>query len=343
MAATSVTRLQLALNSEDHDVVISELQALKSSLLNEHHALGAYGYHGRCVAPLTPEHPLDLVGILDVYLQRSPRLEELFSLWHLADRQENRALLAALADVVAVVLFCATSRPSLCATIVQRVLRELIRSIHTHLNSGHTGLIHSMLGLLIEISRVSEQSSRDLYQKLVLSSQGFTAISQKGKRIKSELQGVEIETDSRCLLIILLSTILLKGNDTIANELLPRGSLFRRALGSIGTYKSPEVKLILHCVHFIIEKAALTKVVKLNFMDALFLDKLLPLYLGEEETRQAVHDFMLFFCQTLASELHNKRDFAGLASLIVSKLTPYSVLSQRDVYTCPIGKQFTYF
>ena len=331
VTTTTIARLQLALNSEDQGLVTSELQTMRSTMLAEHDAIEAYGYHGRCTFPLCPTHPTAVVGVLSAYLQRSPKLEELFSVWDIASRHENRSLLVAIADTIAVILFCAASNTAVGGPIIQRILREQMKSMHSHLASGHTHLVHSFLGLMVAIARVSEQSSRDLYQKLILSSQCFTDISRKGKRVKSEVGGLPVETDSRCLLLILLATILLKGNEVIANELLTRGSIFRRALCSIDNYSLSEVKLILDCMRYIVEHSNLPKAIRLNIIDSLLLERILVLYQGDEGTSQAAHDFMLAFCTSLASELRNKRDLAGLAAMIITKLTPYSVVRQKDV------------
>ena len=328
---TSIARLQLALNSEDQGLVTSELRSLRSTILEEHEAVEAYGYHGRCVSPLCPNLPKEIVGVLSAYLQRSPKLEDVFSVWDIANRHENRMLLSTIADTIAVILFCAASNTAVCGPIIQRIFREQMKAMHTHLASSHTGLVHCTLGLLIAIARVSEQCSRDLYQKLILSSQCFTDITRKGKRTKSFLGASAVETDSCCLLIILLATILLKGNELIATELLTRGSLFRNALGRINNYDCSEVKMILNSITYIIESSSLNKTVRLNILDSLLLERILLLYQGDETTSEAAHDFMLSFCRSLASELRSKRDLAGIATLIVTKLTPYNIVRQKDV------------
>ena len=335
---TSIARLQLALNSEDQRLVTSELQTLRSTILEEHDAVDAYGYHGRCAVPLCPAHPKEVVGILKAYLQRSPKLEELFSVWDIANKHENRVLLAAIAETIAVILFCAASNPAVCAPITQRIFREQIKAMHSHLASGHTNLVHCMLGLLLAIARVSEQSSRDLYQKLILSSQCFNDITQRGKRIKSEAGGIPVETDSRSLLLIVLATILLKSNEVIAAELLTRGSVLRRSLCCINNYSLAEVKMILDSIKYIIQNSSLPSTIRLNVLDSLLLERILLLYHGDDEINEAAHDFMLSFCHSLASELKSKRELAGLASMVISKLTPYSIVRQKDVILSNILK-----
>lgn len=90
----SVARFQLALNADDASLIYNELELFKNAMLQEHLAEKGFGYHGRTFAPLSDQHPPQIVGVLLEYSISSPQMEELFLLWNVSGRDENRSLAA---------------------------------------------------------------------------------------------------------------------------------------------------------------------------------------------------------------------------------------------------------
>ena len=335
-----LTRFQIALNSKDFSLITSELISFRDAILREHEidkeSPHCFGYHGRGFGnPLTPIFPSSLTGSLAEYIDKSPQLEELFSVFNLVGRDENRPLSALHSEVLAIILFCCVkTQPSLASHTIYRLLQNHNKTLQHQISSGHTTLIHSTLGLLLSIARTSFQSSRDLFQRLILTSQGFSSLIQKGKVISfTREDGSKLETNSKSLFFLLLSTILLQGNDLIAAEVLSNSSsLYRKILYNITNDSSPGIRNILQCTRHVLEHASINISLKMSILDGIFLDKLALLYSHEEEEIQlSAHEFLTFYVAMLAKAIHGRKELFGLASLIIKKSTPHLDLRHKEV------------
>ena len=117
--AMSLTKFQLCLNHESPGIVKTGLIEFSNQVLKDHDVVGKFGCCGRAYSKITK----DLVtqtsfsgpvrGILQSYIQSSPRLDELFVLWQLSGRDDDDSLCIAHTRCMAVLLFCTGSIPHL--------------------------------------------------------------------------------------------------------------------------------------------------------------------------------------------------------------------------------------
>lgn len=261
-----MTRLRIALNSSDYSIVANGLSAFKEKILIEHEAVHSFGYQGRCYPTTTSTgyddlyykqllnsaHPEEVQGELAVFIRSSPMLEELFQLWDLPARDEDKVLCMNHMTCLAAILHCSQSNLSFCNAIVNRILQGYVKSIHWQLLCGHTGLAHATLGLLIAIARTSGQNSHYLHQKLPFEHESTLKHVMPGKQISSGTNNEEIlKTDARYLLIILTLVLMKTGNTDMVNDMLSKNSLLRKLLSTMTKDTSDGVALLLSGIRLV--------------------------------------------------------------------------------------------
>lgn len=334
---TTLTKIQVALNHEDPAILLKGLDFFKKCILEDHHALISFGYKGRGDVDavrdvLYPNHPNDICGILKQFLLASPQLEELFVIWHLPGRDENRSLCASHMDCISAILHCSHSDHEFCKVVVHRILRECGKSLHMQLTSGNIPLVHSTLGLLVEICRTSDQNCRDTYQKLMLNASSLAALVQKGKGIsfrrQSDGEGDErMSTDTRYMMLLLILTLLRGADMPMASEIFAANSIFRKAYHNMFRDSAATVQLIIEGVALTLKGISGSTVkYKYALIDSSFLKSTLNLYDNEDQNvGDCAHRFMTNFCSSMT---HNSVT-ASVVSCLVSTLHGHVDLRHR--------------
>jgi hypothetical protein len=156
---------------------------------------------------------------------------------------------------------------------------------------------------------------------------------QKGKLVAQSVGEDKIETDSRCLLFVLLMTILTRATEQIASELLQRNSLIRRMLRTVDVQSLANIKLILDCVLTFIEAAPLSTSTRLSVVDDDFLEHSVCLYEAADEAAQDLaHKFLLTFATDLARALPSQRkELLPLAGAVVRRVSPHTEARHKEV------------
>jgi hypothetical protein len=296
-------RFLLSVNHEDPAVVIRGISEFRQQILIDHDALEVFGYNGRPCGDvlavsdlLSPLYPPSAVGVLSEYIQKSPQLEELFVLWSLPGRDDDRALCAAHMSCIAVVLHCARSNTSACNGIINRIFTEHLKSLHSQLASGNSELVHATLGLLLSMARTSMQHCKDVFQKVNLSSQTLDAVIQKGKQVnwKCQAHSHSLATDSRLLVIIFVCLVLECVDANTVLELFAEKSLMRKIMHSLGRDTPETLQIALPGVLYAIAKNPALSTHVHDIFDGATVKQLVLLYTRPEEGIQAFgHTFAL--------------------------------------------------
>ena len=321
----STARFLLSLNHDDPKVVMLGLNEFKQQVIKEHNAVVSIGYNGRsCVQGQDTEHMLhpnpnkSLTGVLSEYIGKSPQIEELFVLWNLPGRDEDRALSSAHVACLASILHCAKSNVSFCNSVVSRLLCDHLKALHNQLASGNVELIHSTLGLLLAMARTSEQNCKDVFQKLNLSSQALDAVVQKGKAVTwmCAENNQSLSTDSRLLVILIVLLVLEAGDETAMLELFAERSLMRKVMHSIGRDSTETLNIVLPGILHALQRNQILNSHLHDIFDGATVRQLVLLYAHKEESvQQLAHDFMLQLVDHLSGVSGNgKRRGAGPAS-----------------------------
>lgn len=193
----NVSRFQVALSNEEPEVVSQSLELFRLQILKESGTELGFGYNGRSLqstsnSELTPTshilHPPmvpQVSGLMEAFIRVSPQCEELFALWDLPARDNNKDLCANHMSCLAAILYCSSSNESFCNTIVTRIMSEYSKSIHQQLSSGQLHLVHSTIGLCISMARISPQICRDVYQRIVstINVATLAILCQRGKAV----------------------------------------------------------------------------------------------------------------------------------------------------------------
>lgn len=295
----TVPRFQLALNHENPDIVIKGLEAFVERVVSEHGAGATFGYHGHnggsVEKQLYPDHPAAVVGLLGQYLQSSPQVEELFVLWNLPGRDENKALCAVQSECIAVILHCTHQYPDLGKSIVSRMLRENAKSLHMQLISGNTALVHSTLGLIIEMCRSSSQSAKDTFQKVMINASSLASLVQKGKTVNyTAPSGTKLVTDNRHLMTLFLLTALRSGDPELLVEIFGSNSLLRKVAYNLSKDTLSIVQLVLEGVLCIFQNMHISPKIKHVIIDIGFLKCAIQLYSSEDpDIVECAHRFLV--------------------------------------------------
>jgi hypothetical protein len=356
----TLTKIQVALNHEDPSIIIKGLDFFKNTILEEHDAVRSFGYRGRGEASrgvhgaLHPKHPVAAAagGILQLFRQASPQIEELFVVWHLPGRDAQRALCASHMDCLAALLHCSHYAQDFCKVVVHRILRECGKSLHMQLTSGNVPLVHSTLGLITEMCRTSDQNCRDTYQKLMLGAPALAALVQKGKSISfsprgravaaAAAEGAEedgtdgdggddekVSTDTRFMMLLLILTLLRGSDMPMAAEIFGVNSVFRKAYHNLFRDNFATVELVVEGVGIVLRNipGSVGKF-KYSLIDSSFLKSVLNLYdSGEGAIAACAHRFMVAFC----THMTYNSVTPGVVACLATSLQGHADLRHREV------------
>jgi hypothetical protein len=310
----NIAKFQFILNHDDPDVVQKGLDEFQKKILVDNQLNESFGYYGFSTCK-TRNSRKAITGLLETYLQNSPQIEELFVLWNLPGRDENRTLSTSHILCISTILHCASSNEYFCNLVVSRILYEYSKSIHMQLGSGDTDLVHSTLGLLIVMASSSKQNCRDTYQKLQLSNATFSTLIQKGKSktwtaINSDNVQITIQTDTRQLIIALLLIVIEQADFTISNEIFAPLSLFKKILHSVHKDLTETLDFLFNSLINIFSNQS-TGVINSflhHIFDTVFIQKLILLFNSTNEIVCAsVSTFLTNFSQHLSALLKNNK------------------------------------
>ena len=296
------------MNSDDPDIVTQGLDEFRDQTLLDHDAVVSYGYHGRgsnddVKETFHPEPVAATLGVLASFIRSSPQLEELFILWGLPGRDDDKPLSASHMSCLAVIIHVASSNSIFCVTVVNRILHEHSKSIISQLSSGNLKLVHSSLALILAMCRSSPQNCRDTFQKLIsISLSTFATLLQQGKTVtwdtakSGDSSGTgKLKTDSRLLLIIIIFTAIEAADQSSGPELFSSNtSLLKRITNSIHKDTYFVVQLILESLAHIRKESITEQYIGSKLVDLRFQENLLGLYESDDPKIQRVaHAFLL--------------------------------------------------
>lgn len=315
----NTSRFLFCLNSDDPDIVAQGLEEFRDQVLKDHNAFDSYGYHGRgssdgVMGTFSPSSVEGTVGVLANFIRSSPQLEELFILWGLPGRDDDKPLSSSHMSCLSVILHCAKSDASFCSTVVNRILHEHSKSLASQLSSGNLKLVHSTLALILAMCRSSPQNSRDTFQKLVvISLSTFATLLQQGKTITwdavkntCDVSGnTKLKTDSRLLLVVVTLTAIESADQSSGSELFSSStSLLKRITNSIHKDSYFLVQLVLEGLTLIRKEPSCEQLIGTRLLDLRFQDNLMVLYKDEDGRMQkVVHAFLLDHCFHLVSNM----------------------------------------
>lgn len=304
----NTARFLFCLNSDDPDIVAQGLEEFSDQVLKDHGAVVSYGYHGRGSSDNVMQsfHPVPVastVGTLASFIKSSPQLEELFILWGLPGRDDDKQLSSSHMSCMAVILHAASSNNTFCSTVVNRILHEHSKSITSQLSSGNTKLVHSTLALVLAMCRTSQQNCQDTFQKLVTNSpQTFSSLLQHGKgtaweggEVDASGKPSKLKTDARLLVIIIAFTAVEAADQSSGADLHSSNSSFLRRITNSITKDTPfSIQFILEVLEYLRRQPAIEQHIGARLVDIRFQDNLLYLYHNEDaKVQRVVHSFLL--------------------------------------------------
>lgn len=236
----SLTKFQLCLNHENPNIVKTGLIEFSNQVLKDHDAIDSFGYNGRTYSNITQDllHQVcvftPVKGILQSYIQSSPRLDDLFILWQLSGRDDDDSLCIAHTRCISVLLFCTGSIPHLQKLIAMKLMNEYVSSIMIQLSKGSIELRKVSVGLLLGILRIKNEEMTNRVLDLILSDptlfkdqiQSSTASNLKQVQESASTEDFQTSTDIRFMLLILFLTALSSANEAILSLMLAEDSPF---------------------------------------------------------------------------------------------------------------------
>lgn len=343
----TISGFRITLNHEDPEFVIGGLKDFNKQVLLDHDAFDSFGHHGRCNSfeverILSPDSITATTGLLSDLILSSPQLEELFVLWDIPSRNEDKLLCSVHMTTFAVIFHCCQrNQITFGNKIASRILHDFTKSIFLQLATGHIELVHATLGLLIAISRTSHQNARDVYQKIIANASSIESLTQRGKMLPwSDLNGEKkMSTDCRYLLIILILSILQAADDELLKDIFANNSIMRKVIGTINKDNKHGMKLLIEGLQFVQrDKYYLLTNIKHPIIDYTFQNKLFLLYRYEDSNiKTVVHEFVLDYSRNLAEVLqlgkkHSSNNFARQMALqLIKHLMGHQNLKHREI------------
>lgn len=346
-------RFQLALNSEDPLIVIKGLNEFNEIVLKENNQINNFGYYCRSLnynsfkrneneneseeKDNNSDNNNEINGLLLDYIQSSPQIEELFVLWKLTNRNNLNELIISHTKCITIILHCIKSDKKCCERIVTKILSEFTRSITNQLSQGNLDITHCTLGLLIAMCASTPQNARDTYNKLLVHLKPLQTLLQKGRNISTNINGQQIQTDSRLLVVILVLNVLYHCDVFIGNELITNKGLFNRVVNGMSKDSTYTVHQILHGSIEILNNPLLPISVKIGFIDITFLQKILAI--TNDQLLQIKTKLLETYCHILvegsdrkkSGEINKANSPVSRMILLINTLHPHINLLHRKV------------
>lgn len=268
----NVLRLQVAFNHDDSTIVARGLSEFINQISVDHDVTHNYGYNGFSHDHLSRPYnyvPVEDVldsGILSLFLLSSPVLEELFVLWKLPDiHDKDHSFCHLLMQCIGLSLHCLRANTKFCTDMVNRILHEHISSIHTQLSSDDANVVHSTLGLILSMCRLSVSICRDIYQKVICNTPIFDLLAQRGKlvvkKVKLPMESSDdgdgsdnvdeciLDFDSRKLVALISFTVYMSGDDDLKFQMSNNSkSVLRRVCSPLKTDNALMIRMLLNAI-----------------------------------------------------------------------------------------------
>lgn len=294
----SLTKFQLCLNHENPNIVKTGLIEFSNQVLKDHDVVNSFGCYGRSYSNETE----DLVkqgcfsgpvkGILQSYIQSSPRLDELFVLWQLSGRDDDDSLCIAHTRCMTVLLFCTDSLPHLQKLIAGKLVHEYVSSVLIQLSNGSAELRKATIGLLLAIVRIKNEEMTNKVLDLILSDASlvkdndYPTSSGIQFRNSDSPEDFEASTDVSFLSILLYLTVLSTSDEAGMNQILGDGSPLLRLLDNILTHSKSIAHLVLTVEGLmlvpLLNKTLHTNLLQVQVMNKVSVSKWLELFSHEE-------------------------------------------------------------
>jgi hypothetical protein len=250
----NLSRLQVVLNHDDPNLVSVGLSELSKQILLENNCIEDFGYMGRSLqySSINGSSNPEVKGLLSTYIKSSPQIEEFFLLWDMPGIETNKQFCLSHISCLSAILFC-TRGSTFAEKIANRIISDYSKSLISSLSSSNTSTVHSTLGLLIALSRVSSGIAKNVYSNIVKSCSILNQLLQKGKSIPWEHNNIKISTDSRYLIALLVFVLLRTLDADVCEDFLSNSrSLFFRVLNGQQTDPLETKELILRAVSEIV-------------------------------------------------------------------------------------------
>jgi hypothetical protein len=250
-------KFQLCVNHENPKIVISGLSEFIQTVLADHNCIESFGNYGK---PLSNDDPvlfdnvtpqLEMKGVLKLYLDSSPKLEELFVLWNLPERDRDTELCALHMKCLAVIIHCSSSAPKYQKYVIKRILTEYISSVSLQLQSNDKNLVASTLGLLLVICKSYPDGAIEIFHQFAINSSLLENIVTGNSHNSDSVESNDSIIDTTSLVIILILTIFLKTNEWTVKNLVSQSSILHSIFESIVNFSLDQIHLLLHGLQYI--------------------------------------------------------------------------------------------
>jgi len=321
--AMSLTKFQLCLNHESPGIVKTGLIEFSNQVLKDHDLVGKFGCCGRAYSNITKELVTQTVsstgpvkGILQSYIQSSPRLDELFVLWQLSGRDDDDSLCIAHTRCMTILLFCTGSIPHLQKLIATKLMNEYVSSVMIQLSNGSMELRKITIGLLLCILRIRNEEMTHRVLDLVLNDPtlfkvSVESLSSSSSPILDEKDSPSVEhydasTDMRFLLLLFFFTALSSASEITMNLMITENSPFLQLLENV-LVDQTSVSHIKLAIEGLILISSHNKTLQMNLFQVQIMNKIsvakwLELY---SHDNPHVRDLISCFIEAVTSDVTN--------------------------------------
>lgn len=212
--------------------------------------------------------PVDIDGILVKYLAASPEVEELFVIWSLPNRDLHLVLSIQHTATFSIIIHCLNCLKSKCdfalqvnVKIANRIISNHYKAILNQLSSSSVELVHSTMGLLFSMCKISANICQAVYLKIISTSlQTFTSAIQSKQTVvyscinehAHQTTTVEVQQLMTMILLLIIESCVVENSDestSILDQILPAPNQSYQSAGSGSSKNSLLKKLLQHTVH----------------------------------------------------------------------------------------------
>jgi hypothetical protein len=340
----NISRLQVVLNHNDPDIVLNGINEFTKQILLENNSIESFGYNGRSCTThftLSSQNAVEVKGLLESYIKSSPQLEELFILWDMSGRESNKPLIVAHLTCIAAILHIAKGDSNFCERISQRILSDYSKSLLESLSSNHSATVHSTIGLLIAICRLSQHASQTTYTSILSQSSTLSHLLQKGKEtLWTSPLGEQLFSDSRCLISLLVLLLTFQGDPIVVSDLVSNHkSLLRRVFNGLSSDPPHTVELIVVSLIEILKDSQLSHSLKIQIFDKTLLHHMMVYTSHDNNAKyeiasQLIHKLTKIYINMIIGQGHSNNQKQGNnynLQMLMRELSPHLCQSHREV------------
>jgi hypothetical protein len=308
----NVPRFQLALNSDDPDIVKLGLKQFLQQILQEQSAEDRFGVD--CIVQtlpsnfqgiLYPKNEIPITGLLRSYLDASPQIEEFFVLWDLPNRLLDPELCGLHMQCLSALLHCCTDQLQFCRYAVNRIMSCSQSLVIKQLEMNDAFVTQMTLSVIISCYRFNKQLPEELFNCL-LSGLSSKLLLFHVDQYSPSIGSVETRSAIAVLFYLLIDNQL---EPSYAIKIFKEEKGLKNLFRELLKCTDRAVQILLEGMLYLVKSNHLVKDYISKFVSRMILGKVADLSVSNDEKKSSLADLFLLDLSNLLANMLSESEF----------------------------------